>query len=172
MSRAVILTRLSIPQSTFKYWQRRGYVKPVARLPSCYVYSWKAIDAWLQATGRGDLLRPSLRPRCKRCGHEMQVQAAMCGLCLLDKDEIMAEQLEEFDFSVSRGGRAPKYPWDQWLNGRPWRCIQGQDFDCLPHTFMGLARKAARREDLEVKIKRVGQAVVIQAYTPNGASSA
>lgn len=85
----------------------------------------------------------------------------------------MAEQLEEFDFSVSNGGgRAPKYPWHEWLNGSPWRCVKGEDFHCEVKTFRGVARKAAKREGLELQSQRVGQAVIIQAYTPNGASSA
>lgn len=37
----------------------------------------------------------------------------------------MAEKLDEFE----RRKREPKYPWDQWLDGSPWRLNIGTDYE-------------------------------------------
>jgi hypothetical protein len=68
----------------------------------------------------------------------------------------MAEELEDHVFT--RGGRA-KYPWDLWLNGKPWRlrrgtqeqCILGmRDFSVRTRIMRGIAFNYAGRHDLSI----------------------
>ena len=28
-----------------------------------------------------------------------------------------------------------RYPWDEWLDGRVWELVQGEDFDAKPNTL-------------------------------------
>lgn len=98
MSRAMILQRIRVPVSTWKYWQRCGYVTPVLRLPGCYVYSWEATRAWLCDSGRGHLLvePPQLTPTltCRRCGDPLQHRALLCGFCASEEALKKGEQNE------------------------------------------------------------------------------
>lgn len=53
----------------------------------------------------------------------------------------MAKQLKEFKFRTY-----VKYPWDQWLNGEPWKLTQGEDFPVpMLHFRTGAAAAAVRR---------------------------
>ena len=48
----------------------------------------------------------------------------------------MARKLEAFPAAPF----ASKYPWDQLLDGEPWECMQGEDFESRLGTFLANAR--------------------------------
>jgi len=55
----------------------------------------------------------------------------------------MAEVLESYAFRH----RKPKYPWDIWLDGRPWRLTKGVDFQCLASSLRATAITQAFRRN-------------------------
>jgi hypothetical protein len=42
----------------------------------------------------------------------------------------------------------PKYPWKKWLNGKEFRLIPGEDFDCAVHVMQISVLAAARRKKI------------------------
>lgn len=75
----------------------------------------------------------------------------------------MAQKLEEFDFTASRGG-AQKYPWKDWMNGEIYRVTEGEDFEVAARNFRTSLFNAAKRHDLKVRTKQEEGAVVFQFY--------
>lgn len=72
----------------------------------------------------------------------------------------MAEQLEDYVFGGS------SYPWDDWLNQKPWRLTKGEDFKSEVTSFQSAAHNAAKEKGLSLKTSREGDdVVVIQAST-------
>lgn len=54
----------------------------------------------------------------------------------------------------SRGGRPPKYPWDQWCDGVKAReVIRGRDYTCETTTFVQQFRRAAKRRGGQAMVK-------------------
>jgi hypothetical protein len=52
----------------------------------------------------------------------------------------MAKTLQQFPSpTVSR------YPWDEWLDGRVWELVPGEDFTAKVNTFKQMAQTQARR---------------------------
>ena len=60
----------------------------------------------------------------------------------------------------AKRGAAPKYDWDNWLDGRTWELLPDVDY----HTSFGSFRQAAEIP-ARIRNKRV---VVVQTLTPNG----
>ncbi len=57
----------------------------------------------------------------------------------------MAEILEDAP-GIHRGGARPKYPWDEWLDGKTWLIKRGEDY-AVPSTSMtAMIRMTARRK--------------------------
>lgn len=76
----------------------------------------------------------------------------------------MAERLEEFTFN---GHGTSKYPWDEWLDGSPWRLDNKADFPgTTPSNFRISAHNVARKRGLKVRAQVDGEEIVIQAYKP------
>ena len=73
----------------------------------------------------------------------------------------MAKQLDSFEFTNRKKGI---YPWDKWLNGKPWEMVKGIDYKCGDQGFMAAAATAARNRDLKIRTQRVDGGVVIQAF--------
>lgn len=77
----------------------------------------------------------------------------------------MATKLKSYTPKPNTGGRKPKYPWDKWFDGSPWRLRKGKDFDCTVSTMDDLARKAAAKRGHKVSVWKEGEeAVVIQVH--------
>lgn len=65
----------------------------------------------------------------------------------------MAQQLDEMPEQEHSGGREPKYPWGEWLNGEPWM-ITSEDWDCKnARSFRSAAVGAARRRGGKVQTR-------------------
>lgn len=54
-----------------------------------------------------------------------------------------------------RPGRAPKYPWGEWLDGKARLLEQGVDFDCSMGGVKAGAYAAARKHAIKVRIVTV-----------------
>lgn len=72
----------------------------------------------------------------------------------------MAEVLESFP-SESRG-RAAKYDWATWADGRVWKLTHGLDFVCTPRTLSHMAYDYAKKNGLSVRITKTGTDLVLQ----------
>jgi hypothetical protein len=59
----------------------------------------------------------------------------------------------------ARGGRPSKYPYDEWLDGRPWVLLHGEDFRCGTRSMEGILRRQARLRHgtLETRTLREGE---------------
>ncbi len=79
----------------------------------------------------------------------------------------MAEVMEEFP-AVTRAGRTSKYPYSEWLDGRVWRILEGQDFEGEVGNFTQGLRSAAATRGLYVQTAVIegGVAVVARPLTP------
>lgn len=80
----------------------------------------------------------------------------------------MARELETFEWPTlgQRPGRAQKYPWDQWLNGKPWELEHGTDYTCKTTSILHAAKKKldAEQPPRAFKWVRTGEkTIVIQA---------
>lgn len=75
----------------------------------------------------------------------------------------MARELEAFP---EKHGNS-KYDWTQWLNGRPWQLVQGEDFDIPLGSFRTSAIQAAKERGGKVRTSKTGEnTLVIQFYKP------
>lgn len=60
-----------------------------------------------------------------------------------------------------------RYPWDSWLDGRPWRLDPAEDFDQDPRSLRTYIYSMARARGLRVVIAiEPTDHMVIQAYDP------
>lgn len=72
----------------------------------------------------------------------------------------MAEKLDNYEF----GRKAPEYDWDNWLDGRPTRLTQGEDFDISLPSIRAQAHAQARKRRLRVDTHKENEkTLVIQA---------
>ena len=75
----------------------------------------------------------------------------------------MAEQLDSFDFTEPR--YVGLYPWDDWLNGKPWRLIPGKDFRVKDASFQTNAGMVAKRRGGHIRSQTIaGGVIVIQFF--------
>ena len=76
----------------------------------------------------------------------------------------MATQLKKFDWSkIGTGGS--KYPWDQWLNGKPWKLMRGKDFDRAADSLRASVSAAAKRRGMTCRMtKPDDKTLIIQAF--------
>jgi len=77
----------------------------------------------------------------------------------------MAEILEKFERLRPPHAGHRKYPWDQWLDGNPWKLEAGVDYNCQAQSLVSSASKFAERNGFSVKssIAEDGLTVTIQA---------
>jgi hypothetical protein len=73
----------------------------------------------------------------------------------------MAEVLDEF------GRNDTVYPWRHWFDGRPWRLVQGEDFERSSVSFRCTAYAAAKQRGGRVRTRLVDRGLIIQ-YQPPG----
>jgi hypothetical protein len=78
----------------------------------------------------------------------------------------MARPLKEFPKATRRS----KYPWAEWLNGKPWMLRRGEDYETSSESMRAIASKAAiaagKRVRTQITTDQDGnEALVIQAYT-------
>jgi hypothetical protein len=71
----------------------------------------------------------------------------------------MARELESFP----PRRRASKYPWEEWLNGRPWLLRHGEDYT---------VSSASMRASVARKAKELGKQVRTQASTDDDGTEA
>lgn len=81
----------------------------------------------------------------------------------------MAERLEDYDFDgeamARRTQNLPKYPYDEWLDGRPWKIRQGEDFTVSVRSMMRNIQNYAR----ENKLGRIRTSIPADQGNPNEA---
>lgn len=73
----------------------------------------------------------------------------------------MAQRLDSYDFPP--GGRAGKYPWDEWLDGSVWRLIGGEDFTTPARNFRRQVISVAQRRGLKAQTTVRDGDVILQA---------
>lgn len=74
----------------------------------------------------------------------------------------MARRLKRYDFgdryrNNGRGG----HPWDDWLDGSPWRLKRGEDFAASVKNFQAHASRAATARGLSIMTARESDDVVV-----------
>lgn len=74
----------------------------------------------------------------------------------------MPKVLKKYEFA-SRSESS--YDWTKLLDGKIYECVEGEDFECKPLTFMALARSRAARELKGIRISQNEEGnIVLQAY--------
>ena len=77
----------------------------------------------------------------------------------------MAERLPAYDFGQrfrTTGRRG--HPWEEWLDGNPWRLTRGVDFDSTIVNFRdGVHRAASTRGVRAITRQESDDVIVIQA---------
>lgn len=76
----------------------------------------------------------------------------------------MAELLEKFEHQRTRQGKS-KYPWQEWLDGNPWKLEAGVDYNCMAQSLVSSASKFAQRNGFGVRssISEDGLTLTLQA---------
>lgn len=74
----------------------------------------------------------------------------------------MAERLDIFDFDAASPSRKG-HPWEEWLDGNPWRLARGVDFQGTTINFVSTAWKRAAERGRGLRTHRNGDVVVLQA---------
>jgi hypothetical protein len=64
---------------------------------------------------------------------------------------------------VSRPGRPPTYPWNDWLDGRVWKLRRGEDFPSESRTFGNMAQACGARHGVKVETRTDGDVIYIRA---------
>ncbi|GIW60093.1 MAG: hypothetical protein KatS3mg087_1159 [Patescibacteria group bacterium] len=77
---------------------------------------------------------------------------------LAEADKLLKEKVEEIG-----GGKDSKYDWERIFDGSIWVLEQGTDFDCKPGSFAIVARIAAKKHGVKLKIKIDDAKVYIKA---------
>lgn len=78
----------------------------------------------------------------------------------------MARRLKTYDFGDRyRDNGRIGHPWDEWLDGSPWRLKRGTDFEATVKNFQAHVARAASARGLSIRTKREDDStVVIQAH--------
>jgi hypothetical protein len=61
------------------------------------------------------------------------------------------------------GGRAEKYPFDEWFDGNAYELVEGEDFDNKRSTMATVIHGAATKRDLIVATRMTTDGIAIQA---------
>lgn len=70
----------------------------------------------------------------------------------------MAKVLKEYKFA-----RHGSYHWDEWLDGRIYRLIAGEDFTATPYSFRTHGYKLAKQKGLALRCHIEDGNIVLQA---------
>jgi hypothetical protein len=63
----------------------------------------------------------------------------------------MARVIDNFPATATQS----RYPWDEWLDGRVWELVAGEDFTSKPETFRQNAAIQAQRRGGKSKTRMV-----------------
>lgn len=61
-----------------------------------------------------------------------------------------------------RRWRNRTYPWDEWSDGRWREAVRGEDFDCIPQSFVTAMYKHAQKYGKNVNATTDGDAVLFR----------
>ena len=70
----------------------------------------------------------------------------------------MARQISNYVFK-----RNMQYPWEEWLNGKFWEVVRGEDFKVKPYSFVNALKQASAKRGLTVQYEVSGDTVIFQA---------
>lgn len=74
----------------------------------------------------------------------------------------MAREMDEFEWPLHHTRRShSKYPWDQWLNGKPWELTHEVDYQVKTGNFITVSQAAAKKQQGEVKWVRTGDKTIV-----------
>jgi hypothetical protein len=75
----------------------------------------------------------------------------------------MAEILEDHNFS--RNKTRSIYPYDEWLDGRIWKLLEGTDYEASLESLRACIYAAAKRRGVMVQTSAImdGAGIVVQA---------
>ena len=80
----------------------------------------------------------------------------------------MARRLDTFPTVASTS----KYAWNELLDGQTWECVQGEDFESRPSTFLANARAQAKRRGGTVRSRNTSEgdrvSIALQFRTTEG----
>lgn len=67
-------------------------------------------------------------------------------------------------------GKAPKYPFGEWLDGREWTIMRGRDYWCANFEMERrlLASANARRLNVRIRGSNDGRSITVQALARRG----
>ena len=76
----------------------------------------------------------------------------------------MSEILDDYEWSEHIKGRQAKYPWDEWIDGKTRKIVQGEDFTCKVPSMQTLLRDTARFNNMSVRtsVTDEGKAIVFR----------
>lgn len=79
----------------------------------------------------------------------------------------MARELKRYDFGdrYRHNGRVG-HPWNDWLNGSPWRLKRGTDFSATVKNFQCACARAASARGLSIRTKREDDSTVVVQAVP------
>lgn len=60
-----------------------------------------------------------------------------------------------------------RYDWKRWENGKPYRAVKGEDFDCTVKGFRAVLYGRAKRRGLTVRVAIRGSQVDFQFSNAN-----
>jgi len=73
----------------------------------------------------------------------------------------MAEVIGDKEFNESfKGVKYDKHPWSEWSNGSAYRVKRGKDFTCSVAGFCTGLYNYAKRSNMKVRAKKVGDDTV------------
>src|SRR3954463_1682210 len=73
------------------------------------------------------------------------------------------EELPKAARGPGGGGRAEKYPFDEWFDGNVYELVEGEDFDAKRSTLATVIHNAATKRDLIVATRMTQDGLAIQA---------
>jgi hypothetical protein len=76
----------------------------------------------------------------------------------------MANTLDKLPFKL----RGRDYNWEAWFDGRAWRLVRGEDYECKTASMRNLVAQTARRRGIRVATQLDGEAVCVQAWPERG----
>jgi hypothetical protein len=77
---------------------------------------------------------------------------------------------ERIDSITPSRGRAPIYPWGEWLDGSAWRIERGVDFEVPTDSMAAMVRMRASKAGLTATARVVGDAVEFQVLSEEKAA--
>lgn len=76
------------------------------------------------------------------------------------------EILNELPPRGTGSGQKPRYPWDEWMDGKPRLAERGVDYHIADQAFALLIRQKARRCGMIAAARKVPRGVAFQITAP------